>query len=347
MKVAFFSWDFVDGIDPVKYEYNVRLYEELKKRGHEVIILDGSFDGFQDGQVVYKNGLTAADFDCYIIYGGMRKNYLGMSAKDHFKEFEKYSHSPNCRATAEITRHQDVTTAFLDAHGVPVPQTLISNPKAVSKKLSLHGLTPSEFDLPLRKTSFSTSAFDRATRLDGVKRFVTKPSYSSQGIDVEAHDTMDSAKEVLEKANKVSKRIVVQEMIETNNMDYRAYVIGDRVLASIRKTAADGDFRGNYSQGAYITPFEMSAAQEQDAIRAVQLCGLGYGSVDLMIDEKTGQHYVCEVNDVCSSMKTIEMAYPHINVAAEVAKYLEETYDPNNAAKASVKPEPKLLELSR
>lgn len=154
---------------------------------------------------------------------------------------------------------------------------------------------------------------------------VLKPDYGWGGDSVVKVTTPEEASEAMHHFDMSDQRFLVQEFIECGGVDYRAYVVGDRVVAGIKRVPQDGEWRGNFALGATPEAFEFSKAQQGDAVRVMKAAKLNFGAVDLLIDPKTGQHYICEIND-CAGTTSIEMCHEGLSLADEVVAMTEAKY---------------------
>jgi ribosomal protein S6--L-glutamate ligase len=140
-------------------------------------------------------------------------------------------------------------------------------------------------------------------------------------------ETAKSAKSVIEAFQGVNVNILVQQFIkEADSTDIRALVIGDRVVASMKRRGAPGEFRSNLHRGGSgekvrITPQERSAA-----VRAARTLGLNVCGVDLL-RSKNGP-LVLEANS-SPGIEGLEKA-TGIDVAAPMIEFLERYAAPHN-----------------
>lgn len=99
----------------------------------------------------------------------------------------------------------------------------------------------------------------------------------------------------LKMLKQVGEKALVQDFIaETRGQDIRAFVIGDQVVASMQRTAGNGDFRANLHQGGKAESIELTEEEKQIAIQATKAIRLDVAGVDL-IRSKQGP-MILEVN---------------------------------------------------
>ena len=124
-------------------------------------------------------------------------------------------------------------------------------------------------------------------------RAVAKPLYGSLGIGVELVDTVGRAVECLGRWKALYLQAFVPAL-GSRPSDLRAFVVGDRVVTTIARTAQPGEFRANVHLGGRAGEVRLDGATEALAVRAAKLLGLDYAGVDLIASREGPQ--VIEVN---------------------------------------------------
>ncbi len=124
---------------------------------------------------------------------------------------------------------------------------------------------------------------------------VLKPLFGSEGKGIVRATEEETAYRVLRSWELNRYIYCIQEYIPHHREDIRAFVVGDRVVAAMRRHGAE--WKTNVSQGAEIEPVVLSAEMENLALKATRLINLDYAGVDLMIAED-GQTYVVEINSI-------------------------------------------------
>ena len=115
------------------------------------------------------------------------------------------------------------------------------------------------------------------------------------------------------------KSVLVQEYIaESHGKDIRALVVGDRVVAAMRRKARGREFRSNYHLNGTVEKVEISEEFEEQACRAARVLGLNIAGVDLL--ESNHGPLVLEVNS-SPGLEGIEKA-SGVNVAGEIIDYV-------------------------
>jgi ribosomal protein S6--L-glutamate ligase len=147
---------------------------------------------------------------------------------------------------------------------------------------------------------------------------VLKPLFGSEGrgmCRITDHETMWRTSRVLEQTGQV---IYLQKFVRHPGWDVRAFVLGGRVIASMRRVAGN-DWRTNVAQGGTAERVTLTADEERLAVRAAEAVGCAVAGVDLL-PGPDGELFVIEVNAV-PGWKALAPTCG-IDVAAEVVRYL-------------------------
>jgi len=122
---------------------------------------------------------------------------------------------------------------------------------------------------------------------------------------------------------KVDANILIQEFVsESSGQDIRAIVVGDNVVASMKRIAKPGEFRSNVHLGGRVEDYKLTEQEEKNAIKAAKVLGLSVAGVDLIQSDRGP--LVLEVNS-SPGLEGIEKA-TGIDVADKIIQYLEEQY---------------------
>lgn len=154
---------------------------------------------------------------------------------------------------------------------------------------------------------------------------VLKPPYGTFGQDI---FLVHSVGEMQERfayyfEHKITSHCVVQEFIEeAQGCDFRVFVSGGRVVASMKRCAQNGEFRANVELGARVSKVETNAELEALAIAATEALGLDYAGVDI-IESKKG-FLVLEVN-ANPGFKALE-ALHHMDIARTLIQDAEQRF---------------------
>jgi len=112
---------------------------------------------------------------------------------------------------------------------------------------------------------------------------VIKLLEGTQGIGVVLAETHQAAESVLEAFMGLHVNILVQEFIkEAGGADLRCFVIGDKVVATMKRQGKEGEFRSNLHRGGTATVVRITPEERSTAVRAAQTMGLNVAGVDLL-----------------------------------------------------------------
>ena len=125
------------------------------------------------------------------------------------------------------------------------------------------------------------------------KPVIIKLLSGSLGKGVIKINSNAEADAIMDTLNTLGQMIYFQEYIETNGEDIRAFVIGDKVVAAMKRVAANGDFRSNIYQGAKGFKIELDGRLEKLALKAAHIVGADIAGVDIILGDEPK---VIEVN---------------------------------------------------
>jgi RimK family alpha-L-glutamate ligase len=158
-------------------------------------------------------------------------------------------------------------------------------------------------------------------RIGGKFPVVVKLLSGSKGVGVFIIDSEKSLKSVLQVMWKVDENaeLLMQEFIAAE-FDVRVHVLGDRVVAAMKRYVIKDDFRSNYSLGSEIESIDLEKDQKEICIKAAKAVGALWAGVDMIIAKEDKKPYFLEIN---SSPGTygIEKAMKK-DVVSEVMNYL-------------------------
>jgi len=136
---------------------------------------------------------------------------------------------------------------------------------------------------------------DRYVTAVGGFPLIIKASGGTRGVGVMRVDSRESLYSIVDYLLTVAPgRYMLREYVEAT-FARRLVVLGSRVIAAVDYFAPEGDFRSSAAQMPHAKAAEPTRAEQDTAVRAVQLLGLELGGVDLLISG-TGAHYLLEVN---------------------------------------------------
>ena len=164
----------------------------------------------------------------------------------------------------------------------------------------------------------------------GQPPYVIKLLEGTQGRGVVLTETMEAAISAIETMKKIDANILIQEFIsESKGEDIRAIVVGDKVVASMKRKAKPGEFRSNVHLGGSVENYELNDLEKENAVKAAKVLGLSVAGVDL-IQSNRGP-LVLEVNS-SPGLEGIEKA-SGIDVADKIIEYLEDEYGNRDRSK--------------
>ena len=155
---------------------------------------------------------------------------------------------------------------------------------------------------------------------------VIKLLEGTQGIGVVLADTKRSAKSVVEAFRGAGVNILLQEFIkEAGGTDIRAIVVGGRVVAAMKRTGVEGDFRSNLHRGGSAELIKLSPEERSTAIRSAKAMGLNVCGVDML--RANHGPVVMEVNS-SPGLEGVEKA-TGLDIAGKIIEYIEKHAKPN------------------
>ena len=175
--------------------------------------------------------------------------------------------------------------------------------------------------IPVPKTTYVRDIIDVEPAIDfvGGLPVVIKVTQGTQGQGVFLRHTIHESRSLIQGLLLTGKSVLVQEYIaESHGKDIRALVVGDRVVAAMRRKARGREFRSNYHLNGTVEKVEISEEFEEQACRAARVLGLNIAGVDLL--ESNHGPLVLEVNS-SPGLEGIEKA-SGVNVAGEIIDYV-------------------------
>jgi ribosomal protein S6--L-glutamate ligase len=173
--------------------------------------------------------------------------------------------------------------------------------------------------LPVTSFAHSTKDIEGLISLVGGAPLVVKLLEGTQGMGVVLAETTKAAESVIGAFRQLDANILVQEFIkEAGGSDIRAFVVGNRVVAAMERTAAAGDFRSNVHRGGATRRIRLTPEERATAKRAAKILGLSIAGVDLM--RSNHGPVVLEVNS-SPGLEGIEAA-TGVDVAGKVIEHI-------------------------
>ncbi|WP_028387951.1 30S ribosomal protein S6--L-glutamate ligase [Legionella fairfieldensis] len=285
--------------NPQLYSHR-RLKIAGEEAGHEVSFINPLYCymnvAASNPKVHYRGGEPLPQFDAVIPRIGASNTYYGTALLRHMETMGIYT----LNESIAISRSRDKfrSLQLLARKGIPMPLT-----------------------------SFAQSPDDTEdlVRMVGGAPLVIKLLEGTQGKGVILADSHQSAVSIINAFKEMSANILVQEFIEeSRGTDIRCFVIGDKVVAAVKRQAKEGDFRANVHQGGKAVKVKLSPQERAIAISAAKTMGLKVAGVDLI--RSNHGPLVLEINS-SPGLEGVEKA-THVNIAAKIIQYVEKNAKP-------------------
>jgi len=168
---------------------------------------------------------------------------------------------------------------------------------AEDKYRTIMRLADSGIPVPLTAVVPGEEAIDAGIKKVGSKfPIIVKTLAGSKGLGVFIVDRIESLKSTLQAIWKINPNteVLFQEYIEANH-DLRIHVLGNKVIAAMKRFKIKRDFRSNFSLGGKVSEVKLTEEQEKIALLSAKAVGATWAGVDMMVD-KSGKSYIIEVN---------------------------------------------------
>ncbi|GAB4343995.1 MAG: 30S ribosomal protein S6--L-glutamate ligase [Cyanophyceae cyanobacterium] len=275
--------------------YSTRALREAgEKRGHQVRTIDylRCYMNIASSkpQVIYQ-GKALDDIDAIVPRIGASKTFYGTAVVRQFEMMGVFS----ANESQAISRSRDKLRCM--------------------QILARHGI-----GLPVTGFAHSTKDIDGLIDIVGGAPLVVKLLEGTQGLGVVLAETRSAAKSVIEAFRGLDANILVQEFIrEAGGADLRCFVVGDRVVAAMKRQGAEGEFRSNLHRGGTASAVKLTPIERKTAVSAAKAMGLGIAGVDLL--RSNHGPVVMEVNS-SPGLEGIEK-HTGIDVSGKIVEYLE------------------------
>lgn len=174
--------------------------------------------------------------------------------------------------------------------------TVVNSPKAIEKAVNKYNALAllEERGLPVPRTMVSTSIEEAVRGFEELGRdVVVKPLFGSRGEGTTRVTDPEIALRVFRSLLYYRQVIYLQEFVAHGNRDYRLFVVGDDVVASMVR--ASDNWKTNIAQGARAEPFSPSDRMREDCLRACNALGCDVAGVDIL-PMGSGKYVFTEVN---------------------------------------------------
>ncbi len=227
------------------------------------------------------------------------------------------------RIKPSLTFYGAAVVRQFEMMGVYCLNTATSITRSRDKLRTLQLLSRRGIDMPI--TGFASSPLDTAQLIEmvGGAPLVVKLLEGTQGRGVMLAETNKAAESTINAFKSLRANILVQEFIkEAQGKDIRCFVVGGKVVASMQREAAEGEFRANIHLGGTGTAIKITAEERKMAIKAAKIVGLQVAGVDI-IRSSTGPK-ILEVNS-SPGLEGVEGATEK-DIAGMMIEYIEQSY---------------------
>ncbi|WP_030484117.1 RimK family alpha-L-glutamate ligase [Nocardioides aequoreus] len=271
-----------------------RLRTAALDRGHDVKVLNTLRFGIDlsgDEPDLQFRGKRLSQYDAILPRIGNSITYFGTAVVRQFEQMDVYT--PNTSYGIANSRDKLRATQILSRHEIGMPAT--------------------------------TFVRDRADVLPAIERVggapvVIKLLEGTQGIGVILAPDRKVAEAIIETLQSTKQNVLIQRFVsESRGRDIRALVVGDRVVAAMRRVAKGDEFRSNVHRGGSVEPVTLDPAFEEAAVRSAQIMGLRVAGVDML--EGNDGPLVMEVNS-SPGLEGIETA-TNLDVAGAIIDHID------------------------
>lgn len=270
-----------------------RLRAAAVDRGHQVKVLNTlrfAIDLSGPEPDLNFRGRPLSSYDAILPRIGNSITYFGTAVVRQFEQMDVYT--PNTANGISNARDKLRATQILSRHNIGMPATAF-----------------------VRNRADVRPAIERV----GGAPVVIKLLEGTQGIGVILAPQVKVAEAIIETLHSTNQNVLIQSFIsESRGRDIRALVVGDRVVAAMRRTAIGDEFRSNVHRGGSVEAVELTPEYERAAVRSAQIMGLRVAGVDML--EGNDGPLVMEVNS-SPGLQGIEKA-TKLDVAGAIIDYI-------------------------
>lgn len=275
-----------------------RLKEAASKRGHKVKVLDTlrfSIDLEKGEPDLYYRSKPLSDYDAIVPRIGASVTYFGTAVVRQFEQMDVFS----AASSAGIANSRDKLRCLqiLSRHAIGIPETTFVREKR--------------------------DVLPAIERVGGVP-IIIKLLEGTQGVGVILAESVKIAEAIIETLQSTRQNVLIQKFVsESKGKDIRAFVVGDRVVAAIRRVAQGQEFRSNVHRGGRTERVILDETYCQTAVRCTQIMGLRVAGVDMLESDEGPQ--VMEVNS-SPGLEGIETC-TQLDIAGAIVDYIAAQID--------------------
>ena len=270
-----------------------RLRQAAEERGHKVKVLNTlrfAIDLDKSTPDLYFRSKQLSEYDAVLPRVAASITYYGTAVVRQFEQMDVYT--PNTAAGISNSRDKLRSMQILSRHDLGIPYTTF-----------------------VRDRSDVLPAIERT----GGAPVIIKILEGTQGVGVILADNNKVAEAIIETLQTAKQNVLVQRFVkESKGKDIRAFVVGDQVIAAMRRVAQGDEFRSNVHRGGKAESIKLDPAYEETAVRAAQIMGLRVAGVD-MLEGKDGPQ-IMEVNS-SPGLEGIEGA-TKLDIAGAIVDYI-------------------------
>ena len=275
-----------------------RLREAAEQRGHKVKVLNTlkfAIDLREGAPDLFFRQKHLSHYDAVLPRIGASITYFGTAVVRQFEQMDVFC--ANSSAGIANSRDKLRSLQILSRHHIGIPETtFVRDKKDVLPAIERVGGAP----------------------------VVIKLLEGTQGIGVLLAESVSSAEAIIELLHVQNQNVLIQKFVaESKGRDIRAFVVGDQVVAAMRRVAQGQEFRSNVHRGGRTEPMVLDATYAGTAVRAAQIMGLRVAGVD-MLEGKDGPQ-IMEVNS-SPGLEGIEGA-TQLDVAGAIIDYIAAQVD--------------------
>ena len=275
-----------------------RLKEAALQRGHEAKVLNTlkfAIDLKEGDPDLFFRSKQLSEYDAVLPRIGASITYFGTAVVRQFEQMDVFC--TNSSSGISNSRDKLRSLQILSKHHIGIPET--------------------------------TFVRDRADVLPSIERVggapvIIKLLEGTQGVGVILADSVKVAEAIIETLHSTKQNVLVQKFVaESKGRDVRAFVVGDQVVAAMRRVAQGQEFRSNVHRGGRTEPVDLDDRYREAAVRAAQIMGLRVAGVD-MLEANSGPQ-IMEVNS-SPGLEGIETC-TQLDVAGTIVDYIAAQVD--------------------
>ena len=246
-----------------------RLREAAVQRGHKVKVLNTlkfAIDLDKADPDLYFRTKQLSHYDAVLPIIGASITYFGTAVVRQFEQMDVFC--ANWSGGISNSRDKLRSLQILSRHNIGIPRTtFVKDKKDVLPAIERVGGAP----------------------------VIIKLLEGTQGVGVILAESVKMAEAIIETLQSTKQNVLIQKFVaESKGRDVRAFVVGDQVIAAMRRVAQGQEFRSNVHRGGRTELVELDDQYREAAVRAAQIIGLRVAGVD-MLESKTGPQ-IMEVN---------------------------------------------------